>query len=224
MSKISRETIDNAVREIYNFSTEVKPRNFQETVELQIGLKNYDIARAGKRFSGNIVLPSACKTGQKIMVIANQAHMDEIAALPEEWQERIHAIDVDGCKAFKKNKKVVKKWARKYDSFLASDSLIRQVTRLLGPTLNKMGLFPSPVSNDEVITEKYDEVLRTVKFQLKKVLCMGVAIGHLGLEEQQVQINAVTSINFLVSLLPKTWQNVKSLHIKSTMGPVQRIY
>ena len=39
----------------------------------------------------------------------------------------------------------------------------------------------------------------------------------------QVQ-NVHLAMNFLVSLLKKHWQNVRSLHIKSTMGPVQRLY
>jgi large subunit ribosomal protein L10Ae len=32
------------------------------------------------------------------------------------------------------------------------------------------------------------------------------------------------AVNFLVSLLKKQWQNVGSLHIKSTMGKPQRLY
>jgi hypothetical protein len=32
------------------------------------------------------------------------------------------------------------------------------------------------------------------------------------------------SINFLVSLLKKNWQNVKSLYIKSSMGKPFRLY
>jgi large subunit ribosomal protein L10Ae len=32
------------------------------------------------------------------------------------------------------------------------------------------------------------------------------------------------AINFLVSLLKKNWQNVKSLHIKSTMGAPIRVF
>lgn len=39
------------------YSNETKKRNFLETVELQIGLKNYDPQR-DKRFSGTIKLPS----------------------------------------------------------------------------------------------------------------------------------------------------------------------
>merc|ERR1711956_52231 len=36
--------------------------------------------------------------------------------------------------------------------------------------------------------------------------------------------NVHLAMNFLVSLLKKHWQNVKSLHIKSSMGKVQRLY
>ena len=36
-----------------------------------------------------------------------------------------------------KNKKLVKKLAKKYDAFIASEALIRQIPRLLGPGLSK---------------------------------------------------------------------------------------
>jgi len=36
--------------------------------------------------------------------------------------------------------------------------------------------------------------------------------------------NINLSINFLVSLLKKNWQNVRALYIKTTMGPAQRLY
>ena len=53
-----------------------------------------------------------------------------------------------------------------------------------------------------------NETKATVKFQLKKVLCMGVAVGNLGMEEKQIFQNVQMSVNFLVSLLKKNWQNV----------------
>lgn len=42
--------------------------------------------------------------------------------------------------------------------------------------------------------------------------------------EDELLGNIMLSINFLVSLLKKNWQNVKSLFIKSTMGKPQRLY
>jgi large subunit ribosomal protein L10Ae len=63
-----------------------------------------------------------------------------------------------------------------------------------------------------------------VKFQLKKVLCMGVAIGNVGMTAEEMRMNALMAINFLVSLLKKNWNNVKSLNLKSTMGPPFKIF
>ena len=43
----------------------------------------------------------------------------------------------DDLKKLNKNKKLIKKLARKYDAFIASDTLIKQIPRLLGPGLSK---------------------------------------------------------------------------------------
>ena len=114
--------------------------------------------------------------------------------------------------------------AKKYQVFLASESLIKQIPRLLGPGLNKAGKFPTLVTQGEELSSKVDEVKATIKFQLKKVLCLNTAIGHCGMDQAQVLENLKLSINFLVSLLKKNWQNVKVLYLKSTMGKPQRLY
>jgi large subunit ribosomal protein L10Ae len=46
-------------------------------------------------------------------------------------------MSVDDLKKLNKNKKLVKKLAKKYDAFLASEALIKQIPRLLGPGLSK---------------------------------------------------------------------------------------
>lgn len=61
--------------------------------------------------------------------------------------------------------------AKKYDAFLASESLIKQIPRLLGPGLNKAGKFPGLLSHQESMVGKIDEVKATIKFQMKKVCC-----------------------------------------------------
>ena len=72
--------------------------------------------------------------------------------------------------------------------------------------------------------QNYFRLKSNVKFQLKKVLCMGVAIGNTGLTHEELRQNSMMAINFLVSLLKKNWNNVKSLNVKSTMGKVYRVY
>lgn len=65
---------------------------------------------------------------------------------------------------------------------------------------------------------------QSIKFQLKKVLCLGVAIGHVQMTEEQIRQNLTMSINFLVSLLKKGWNNIKSLYISTTMGNSVKIF
>lgn len=127
-------------------------------------------------------------------------------------------------KKFNKEKKLIKKWAKPYDVLLASESLMKQIPRLLGNVLVKMGKFPVSIAENESVETKVQEMKQTVRFQLKKVLCLGTAIGTVDLEPEQVRQNINMSINFLVSLLKKGWQNIKSLHIKTSMGGKYKIF
>jgi ribosomal protein L1 len=44
-------------------------------------------------------------------------------------------VDLTSVTLADKNKKLIKKLARKYDAFLASEGLIKQIPRLLGPEI-----------------------------------------------------------------------------------------
>ena len=76
------------------------------------------------------------------------------------------------------------------------------------------GKFPTLVTHQESLESKVNETKAMVKFQLKKVLCMGVAVGNVSMEEKQIFQNVQLSVNFLVSLLKKNWQNVSSPLLK----------
>jgi len=56
------------------------------------------------------------------------------------------------------------------------------------------GKFPTPVSNAEDLSNKITEVRSTIKFQLKKVLCLGVAVGHVQMTDDQVLGNVMLSM------------------------------
>merc|ERR1712038_1655321 len=108
-SKVPKDTLKECVAELLKNSNETKKRKFLETVDLQIGLKNYD-PQKDKRFSGTVKLKHVPRPKFTVCVLGDQQHIDEA-----------------------KNKKLVKKLAKKYDAFLASESLIKQIPRLLGP-------------------------------------------------------------------------------------------
>jgi large subunit ribosomal protein L10Ae len=88
----------------------------------------------------------------------------------------------------------------------------------------KWGLFPAVVQPADNVLAKIDEGLATIKFQLKKVTNLGLAIANVKMNEEQIRQNLIMSINYLVSLLKKGWNNVGSLNIRSTMGKAVKIY
>ena len=72
----------------------------------------------------------------KVCLLGDQQHRDEAKT------KGVNFMSADDLKKLNKDKK--------YDAFPASDTLIKQIPRLLGPGLNKAGKFPSLVthSND----------------------------------------------------------------------------
>mmetsp|Transcript_10061 Transcript_10061/g.30100 ORF Transcript_10061/g.30100 Transcript_10061/m.30100 type:complete len:230 (+) Transcript_10061:151-840(+) len=228
MSKLNQELVSTAVDKILAYSKgdtiqvdgkdiKGKKRKFVETIDMQIALKNYDPQR-DKRFSGTFKLPTVPRPNLKICMIGNAVHCEEAERIG------VDKMSVDDLKKFNKNKKVIKKFAKKYDAFLASDTLIKQIPRLLGPGLTKAGKFPTLVEGGADLTEKMDGVKATIKFQMKKVMCLNVAVGNVDMDKQEIVTNVTLAANFLASLLKKNWQNIKVLYVKSTMGPTQQIF
>ena len=73
---------------------------------------------------------------------------------------------VEVLKKLKKHQKLVKTLAKKYDVFLDSESLIKQMPCTLGPGLKKAGKFPSLLIHSESIVGKVDEVKLSITFQI----------------------------------------------------------
>mmetsp|Transcript_2223 Transcript_2223/g.3707 ORF Transcript_2223/g.3707 Transcript_2223/m.3707 type:complete len:231 (+) Transcript_2223:56-748(+) len=229
MAKVSNEILNSAMDRIIAFSNGEtitldsgeektgKKRNFVETLDLQVTLKNYD-PRKDKRFAGSFKLPEVPRPNMKVCVLGNDLDCERAKDLGFPF------MSVDDLKKLNKNKKLVKKLAGKYDAFVASQALIKQIPRLLGPGLNRAGKFPTVVGASESLENKVNEVKAQVKFQMKKVMCLSNAVGHMGLSKEDNITNIKISLNFLASLLKKNWQNIKVVYIKSTMGPAFNIY
>merc|ERR1711890_187695 len=162
-SKVSKDTLFECVREVLKYSTWAKKRKFTETIDLQIGLKNYD-PQKDKRFSGTIKLKHGPRPKFSVCIFGDQQHCDEAKA------KGLPFMSADDLKKLNKDKKKVKKLAKKYDAFVASESLIKQIPRLLGPGLNKAGKFPSLLTHADNMEDKVNDLKSTIKFQMKKAV------------------------------------------------------
>merc|ERR1712061_462692 len=165
MSKMGKETLFECVAEVLKNAKETKKRKFMETIDLQIGLKNYD-PQKDKRFSGTVKLRYVPRPKFSGCVFGDQQHCDEAKA------KGVPFMSAEDLKKLNKQKKLVKKLAKKYDAFLASESLIKQIPRLLGPGLNKAGKFPTLLTHGDNMEDKVTDLKSTIKFQMKKVMCL----------------------------------------------------
>merc|ERR1740130_1311045 len=161
MSKITNALVLECIKEMREKS---KSRKFTQTVELQVALNDYD-PQKDKRFVGSVRLPNIPRPNLKICVIADQKHADEIKAAGLE----IDVTNLDTLKKFNKDKKQIKKWAKKYSLLLATDTLIKKIPVVLGPVLNRIGMFPQPVTHNEPIGKKIDDVKGSIKCNLRRL-------------------------------------------------------
>lgn len=75
-SKLSSDGLREAIAQIKT-NSETKKRNFTETVELQIGLKNYD-PQKDKRFSGSVRLPHIPRPKMRVCMLGDAQHVEEV--------------------------------------------------------------------------------------------------------------------------------------------------
>jgi ribosomal protein L1 len=88
-------------------------------------LANNTNVLSDKRFSGQIKLPTIPRPQMTICVLGDAHDIDRAKQLG------VDVMSVDDLKKMNKNKKLVKKLAKKYDAFVASEVLIKQIPRYL---------------------------------------------------------------------------------------------
>lgn len=215
-AKIAIDDIKEAVIKIKK-EAEEKKKGFVQSVDLQIKLKNYDPAK-DPRFNASFKLPNKIKPRMRICVMGDIKHVEQAKEL------NLEALNVDQIKGLNKNKKKVKKMAKNYHIFLASASLIKKIPKLMGPGLSRAGKFPTVIPNTASVSQKIDDVQKTIKFQLKKEICLGSSVGDVSMTEDEITQNVAMAINFLASLLKKKWQNIGSVFLKGTMTKPNKLY
>ena len=214
MSKITTEQTNKSTEETLENR---KQRKFVESLEIQVMLRDYNPERE-KRFNSSTVLNTPCKSNLKFVIVGTMAHLEQAK------EHGIEGLTKDDLKKFNNEAKLIKKWARKYDVILVSDSINKDVTKSIGRYITSIGKLPVPISEKESVAEKVSELKKTIRFRVKKFPWVAQSFGIATSTVEELRQNLTKTINFLVSLLPKGWANIKTLHVKTTMGQSQRLY
>ncbi len=210
-----RQKLVEAVKEA---KARAKPRNFTQTVEMAVNLKDIDLRKPENRFKLEVVLPHGRGKEPKIAVIADGAVAEAAKRLG------LDVISGEQLEELAKSPREARKLAKRYDFFIAAAPLMPKIGRYLGRYLgprNKMPqVVPPTLTNLEPIVNR---LKKTVRIQLKNNPVVHAPIGTEDMDDEKLAENAEAVLNAIINKLERGENQVKSVYIKTTMGPAVKV-
>ncbi|MCU4924812.1 50S ribosomal protein L1 [Halobacteria archaeon AArc-dxtr1] len=186
-------------------------RNFTETVDLAINLRDLDLNEPSNRVDESIVLPSG--TGQEtiIVVIAE----GETAVRAEEAADDVlsgdDVADLDDDDA--------KDMADETDFFIAEEAMMQDIARHLGTILGPRGKMPDPLAPDDDVVETVNRLKNTVQLRSGDRRTFHTLVGAEDMSAEDISSNIDVILRRLHADLEKGPQNIDGVYVKTTMGP-----
>ncbi|MEM0254104.1 MAG: 50S ribosomal protein L1 [Candidatus Bathyarchaeia archaeon] len=213
---IEKKAILAAVKEAKEKS---KKRNFIQSVELILSLKDIDMKSSQSRIQEDIEIPNPPKEKtSKICVIATGE-----VALKAKKAKADMVMDRPELEALAGNKKELRKIANEYDFFLVEAPLMPLVGKVLGAFLGPRGKRPVPIPPTADLEALLNKYRRTVSIRMRNQPVIQCRIGTENMSDDDIAENISAVINAIESKLEKGVKNIKSIYIKTTMGSPAKV-
>ncbi|HOT94808.1 MAG TPA: 50S ribosomal protein L1 [Methanoregulaceae archaeon] len=212
---VERQKILEAVRTAIESAPE---RKFSESVDLTVNLKNIDMAQPKNRIDETILLPNGTGRAVRIAVLgkgeittqAKEAGVDLIIG-PEEI-ERLGG-----------EPREARKIANQYRFFLAETAVMPLVGRWLGVRLGPRGKMPMPIPQGTDIRPIVERLRGSVKIRTKDKKVFHANVGTTAMTPEQLAENIDAVLKRVESVLEQGALNVRSVYVKTTMGPAVKV-
>ena len=211
---MTQEIID-AVKEA---KEQAKPRNFTQSIDVIINLKDLDVRKPENRFSEEVALPNGRGKEIKIGVIAD----GELALAAKNAGVDV-VISKEDLQEFGKDIKAAKKVVNSVDSFIAQADMMPLVGRFLGRILGPRNKMPKPVPASARIEPLLERTQATIKVGVKQQPSIQILVGTQDMEDEKLAENIEAVLAVLDRNLEKGRNQIKSMYIKATMGSVVRV-
>lgn len=208
---LDRNTILAAVKEAKEKS---KKRNFTQSVELILNLKDIDMKSPGGKIQELIELPYyPLEKPNKICVIAS----GELALKARKAKADlvVERADLEGVAG---KKRELRKIANEYDFFIAEAPLMPLVGKILGPVLGPRGKMPVPVPPTADITSVIEKHRKTIIVRMRNQPILQCHVGIESMKEEEIAENVQTVLRVIEGKLKKGMKNIKLASIKTSMG------
>jgi Ribosomal protein L1 len=194
-----------------------KKRNFTETVELAINLKDVDLTIPKNRIQEDIILPNGRGKQIRICVIGG----GELALKAKDVADLV--ITPDELGAIADDKKQAKKIANSTDYFIAEAPLMAVVGKRLGTVLGPRGKMPKPIPPGADPAGMIDGLRKSVTVRTKDRKTFHVPVGTVNMSPEDIADNIDIVVKRVALRLEKGNQNIASAYVKTSMGPSERI-
>jgi large subunit ribosomal protein L1 len=197
-------------------------RNFVQTIDLIINLKNLDLKQADQQVDQYILLPKT--RGRQIRIGAFIGA--EMAAAAKGMVDVI--VMHDDFPSYAGDKKKIKKLAQDCDFFISQANIMPDVAKVFGRVLGPRGKMPNPkagcvVAPNANLKPLADRLRTTVRCAAKTQLSIKLPIGKEDQKDEDIIENVHTIIEHLLHALPQEKNNVGSIILKLTMGAPVKI-
>ena len=210
---MTQEIID-AVKEA---KEQAKPRNFTQSIDVIINLKDLDVRKPENRFSEEVALPNGRGKEIKIGVIAD----GELALAAKNAGVDV-VISKEDLQEFGKDIKAAKKVVNSVDSFIAQADMMPLVGRFLGRILGPRNKMPKPVPASARIEPLLERTQATIKVGVKQQPSIQILVGTQDMDDEKLAENIEAVLAVLDRNLEKGRNQIKSMYIKATMGILKR--
>lgn len=209
---MDNKTLNEAIKTL----KESKKRNFKQTIDLIVNLKQLDLKKPEHQVDFFIALPKKINKKMKICALVAPELADQAKDVCD---KTINVSEFDKYA----DKKLAKKLAKEYHYFIAQATIMPKIASIFGRTLGPKGKMPNPkagciVPPNANLKPLYDKLQHTVRISARKDPIIQTIVGTEEMPAEDLMENINTVYNNLIHHLPQEKNNVKSVYIKYTMG------
>jgi large subunit ribosomal protein L1 len=209
---------DQEIEEAVSRALEEAPeRNFRETVDLAVNLRDLDLNDPSNRVDESVVLPEGTGQETSIVVFAE----GETAVRAEEVAEKV--LDADDLADLGDDDNEAKDLAGETDFFLAEESMMQDIGRYLGTVLGPRGKMPDPISPDDDVVELVERLKNSVQIRSGERRTFHTRVGAEDMSAEDIADNIDVIIRRLEAGLEKGPLNLDTIYVKTTMGPAVEV-
>lgn len=196
---------------------EAPSRNFSETVDIAVNLRDLDLHDPNNRVDESVVLPSGTGQETRIVVFAE----GETALRAEDVANEV--LDSDALSDLGDDTDTAKDLASETNFFVAEASMMQDIGRYLGTVLGPRGKMPTPLQPDDDVVEVVNRMQNTVQIRSGERRTFHTRVGADDMTVDDIADNIDVIIRRLEADLEKGPLNIDSIYVKTTMGPSMEV-